>query len=413
MNRQPYETPPHWWSPNLSLRWVRFWRPLRKRRTLHQHGLQQVEVRGAEHLTAAMAAGQSVLITPNHPTHADPYALLEVCDLLQTPFYFMTAWQVFAMTHWLGRHVLRQHGAFSINREGVDLRALRHAVSILERGEHPLVIFPEGEVFHLNDRATHFRRGAATMALRAAQRSGREVACVPCGLKYQFVDDPMPRLLALMARLEQRLLWEPTPGMPLVRRIARVAEGVLTTKECEYFGQTGSGSLPQRSERLMHALLGRMEDRYGILTPKTAVPERVKQLRQRAIARREADPNSTEQTRRDLDDLFFVNQLFSYPAGYLTRQPSIERLAETLDKLEEDVLHVPTANRRGLRKAVVSFGAPVLASAQPGQRLSAAELTAALQQRVQLLLDEINATAPRVEPAPQADLASMPDLQFA
>jgi 1-acyl-sn-glycerol-3-phosphate acyltransferase len=330
------------------------------------------------------------LITPNHPTHADPFALLEVCDLLQTPFYFMTAWQVFAMTHWIGRHVLRQHGAFSINREGIDLRAMRQAVRILQERQHPLVIFPEGEVFHLNDRAMHFRRGAATLALCAAQRSGREVACIPCGMKYRYVDDPTPRLEALMERLERRMSWRPAPEMPLVKRIARVGEGVLNMKECEYFGQAGEGPLPSRSARLMFALLGRLEDRYAIFSPKPTVPERVKQLRQRAIQRMESEAGAREQSRRDLDDLFFVNQLFSYPASYLTECPTVERLAETLDKLEEDVLHVTTARKRGTREAVISFGEPVMAEPQAAQGMTAGDITAALQERVQGLLDEMN-----------------------
>jgi hypothetical protein len=37
--------------------------------------------------------------------------------------------------------------------EGHDLRALRRAVQVLKSAEHPLVIFPEGEVFHLAEAA--------------------------------------------------------------------------------------------------------------------------------------------------------------------------------------------------------------------------------------------------------------------
>src|SRR5690606_3272710 len=109
-----------------------------------------------------------VLITPNHSSHADPFALLETADQFGAPFYFMTAWQVFGMTHSIGRRILQQHGCFSINREGHDVRAVRCAVDVLATQRQPLVIFPEGEVFHLNDRLMPFRRGAATAALLAA-----------------------------------------------------------------------------------------------------------------------------------------------------------------------------------------------------------------------------------------------------
>ncbi|MEX0819027.1 MAG: lysophospholipid acyltransferase family protein [Pirellulaceae bacterium] len=411
MNRQPYQTPPCWWSPRLSSFWVRAWRPLRQRRAAWQHGLVDVQVRGLEHLIEASAGPQSVLITPNHPTHADPFALLAAADRFGQPFYFMTAWQVFAMTHRVGRRVLRQHGCFSINREGHDLPALRQAIRILEQGTQPLVIFPEGEVFHLNDRATPFRKGAATAAMLAARRSGRPVACVPCAIKFQYVDDPTPALLPLMDRLERALSWKPLSDMPLVTRVRRFSEGFLSLKETEYFGSPRAGCLARRLMALVGLILGRMEDRFQIASPRASVPERVKQLRQVLIANLERHPANHSQRPRweqDLDDLFFAMQLFSYPADYLAGHPSIERLAETLDKFEEDVLGAPTASLRGARRAIVQFGEPV--AAQPGKRRPGAvdDLTHALHAGVQQMLDQIGpsvATEPLVPAGPLEPIA--------
>jgi 1-acyl-sn-glycerol-3-phosphate acyltransferase len=381
---------------------VQFWRPWRRRRALRQQGLSGVDVQGVEHLQQAQAAGHGVLIAPNHPSHADPFVMLEASDQLRLPFYFLTAWQVFASTHWLGRRILRQHGCFSINREGHDLRAYRQAVSVLE-GPRPLVIFPEGEVFHLNDRVTPFRRGAATAALRAARRSGRPVACIPCGMKYRYVSDPLPQIEAVMARLELRVGLSPRPEMRLDRRIFRLADGVLSMKEIEYFGRTRRGAAPERMHDLQFALLGRLEDRYQVAAPRGAVPERVKELRRRVIAQREATSESAvrERLQRDLDDLFFVMQLFSYPADYLAGRPTLERLAETVDKLEEDVLHVPTARTRGIRRATVIFGEPVLAEPAAWLQTNAAGLTETLQGRVQELVDQLNglSVVPADEPA--------------
>jgi 1-acyl-sn-glycerol-3-phosphate acyltransferase len=361
--------------------------------------LSEIELQGVEHLRQALSAGYGVLITPNHPTHADPFALLAASDRLGVPFYYLTAWQVFAMTHAVGRRVLRHHGCFSINREGHDLTAFRQAVRILE-GFRPLVIFPEGEVFNLNDRVTHFRRGAATAALRAARRSGQPVACIPCGIKFRYVADPVPQLLAVMKRLEGRVGLSSPEEMPLVRRIRRLAVGVLSLKEIEYLGRAGDGGEHERVGALLVALLARLEDRYLVTAPAATVPERVKELRRRVIRRREQTSVAAEreQAGRDLDDLFFVMQLFSYPADYLAGKPSLERVAETVDKLEEDVLRAPTAGLRGLRRATVAFGEPVLA--EPGAApFAAAALTDALRSRVQGLLDAMNDAAPAVQPA--------------
>lgn len=392
MNRQPYQSPPCWWSPKPSARTIRLLRPVRRLRGMWQHGLSEVEVRGTENVREAMDDDCGVLITPNHPSHADPFALQEAADGLGTPLYFMTAWQVFAMTHRLGRQVLRRHGCFSVNREGHDLQAFRQAVEILEHGRHPLVIFPEGEVFHLNDRTMPFRRGAALAALSAARRSGRPVACVPCGITFEYVTDPTPRLLDIMDLLERRMSWTSRPGTPLIRRIERFAERMLSIKELEHFGETRHGALQVRQTELLDAILAPIESRYSADRASLSVPDRVKRVRRLIIICSEAAPDCEHrrrQCREDMDALFFVMQLFSYPADYLAGSPSLERLSETLDKLEEDVLGVPTATKRGVRRAVVSFGAPIQVGAFDSAPRAAQSLTVTLRSRVQELIDEM------------------------
>ena len=52
----------------------------------------------------------------------------------------------------------------------------------------------------------------------------------------------------------------------------------------------------------------------------------------------------------ELDDTFFVGQLFSYPGNYVAESPTIERVAETIDKFEEDALMRDTARIRAQRE---------------------------------------------------------------
>ena len=85
----------------------------------------------------------------------------------------------------------------------------------------------------------------------------------------------------------------------------------------------------------------------------------------------------------DLDDLFLVVQAFSYPGDYVAESPSIERMAETLDKFEEDLLGHSTATIRGTRRATLTFGQPIAAE----RPQSPAKLTATLETQVQALLD--------------------------
>ena len=145
----------------------------------------------------------------------------------------------------------------------------------------------------------------------------------------------------------------------------------------------------ERVAHLSDHLLTEMAGRYDIdETSALTIPERVKNLRREVIERlRAADEEDVrEALRADMDELFHVVQLFSYPGNYVSERPSIERIAETIDKFEEDFLDAPTAGIRGERHAVVTFGEPIPVPATR-DRAVGAELTHALERNVQKLLD--------------------------
>jgi hypothetical protein len=192
-----------------------------------------------------------------------------------------------------------------------------------------------------------------------------------------------------MDRLEESLHWRPRRDLSLPQRIYHLAEGALALKEIEIMGQTGSGQLTERIRHLIEFLLGRVEGILDLSPAAKNVPERVKGARQEVIVRLEAMPD--EDSRRNelvetLDDLFLVVQAFSYPGDYVSQQPSIERIAETLDKFEEDLLGVKTATIHGARQAIVAFGEPVIVPSAKKTQLSPRDLTRMLQDRVMELL---------------------------
>ncbi len=387
MNIQPYQTPPQWWSPKLTPWVVRAARPFRRRILKRTQRIVDIEVKGLENLNEALAAGAGVLITPNHSSHTDPPVMLEAT---QRPLYFMAAWQVFAKSNIFRQHFFRLHGCFSVDREGADMRAFRQAVEILQEKPEPLVIFAEGEVYHVNDTVTPFQDGPAAMAITAQKRAERDVVCIPCAMKFKYATDPMPELSELMSRLERQILWRPTPDKPLAERIYRFAEGILGVKEVEYMGHAQSGTLPERVKGLAVHVLEGIEGRYGIEPDAERIPGRVKTCRREIIKQmEEAADDVLKQMHIDLDDLFMVVQLYSYPGDYVDANPTVERMAETLDKFEEDILHAPTATIRGSRKATVAFGESIPAKLASGKKLSVAALTEKLEQGVQSLLDEM------------------------
>ena len=389
MNPYRMTRAPRSWEPKLSPAFVRWFRPFRRWQCRRQERLEGVEVAGAETVRQAIQAGHGVLITPNHSTHADAFSMYEAAETVGHSFFFMATWHVFDSQPRPVQWILQKHGVFSIDREGTDLQAFKRAVRILQDSPHPLVIFPEGEVYHLNERVTPFRDGAAAVAISAAKGDGRPIVCVPCALRYHYLEDPTPSLLSLMETLEQAVHWRPRPDRPLSERIYALAEALMALKEIEFLGSAATGSLSERTEALAQEILGRLESRHQIQQAATTIPERVKNLRGRILKRLEESGPSDERKAldRDLDEIFLVVQLFSYPGDYVAEDPSLERLAETLDKFEEDVLGKYSATVRGSRAVRIQFGEPIPVEPTGNRRQATRDLTKQLESQVQDLID--------------------------
>jgi 1-acyl-sn-glycerol-3-phosphate acyltransferase len=386
MNRQPYGVPPQSWTSKLNPTWIRCAGSLRKH-SLKKQQIVKIAVEGADHVSAALNAGHGMLLTPNHSFHYDSYVLAEASQQLGRPFHVLAAWQVFAMSSRFEQWSLEQHGCFSIDREGNDIGAFKQAVEILRASPYPLVVFPEGDIYHTNDRVAPFRDGAAAMALSAARKAERKVVCVPCAMKLWYLTDPTPRLMRVMDKLEQRFGWRPRSEAPLADRIYRFGEAALSVKEVEFLGRAQPGDLPSRLKSLQESLLAQLEERHKVTKGSDSVPERVKELRKALIAMGETDGHFAA----DMETLHFVIQLYSFPGDYVIERPSIERIAETIDKLEEDVLGVAYPAIKGQRGAVVRFGKPIEVSAERGNRSATATLTAQLHAAIQGMLDDLNA----------------------
>jgi 1-acyl-sn-glycerol-3-phosphate acyltransferase len=392
----PYEFIP----PRLSRFWFwlgGFYNSLRMRR---EQRIAEIHAPNMDRLRSLLHHGDSILLTPNHADHADVYVLYELSRRLKQPFCYLAAYQIFTGA---ARWILPRVGVFSIDREGADLSAFKQAVGTLAEGKYPLVIFPEGEIYRVAERVTPLREGAFAIAAGAAKKLGdssRKLWIVPVGLCYRFLDghDPLPELHALMAKLESRFTWRVQDHMRLPERILHFADGALSLKEVEYLGTPASGTFKERAANLMEQILAPIEARRLKGRRSATIPERVKDLRQACLETLENPENlatspAALEARRDLDDLFVVMQIFSYPADYMRVNPTVERISETLMKAEEDFLGVDQAPPRAPRRALVRFGEPIdlteriRASGQARSRQLVPALTAEIEGQLQALLD--------------------------
>lgn len=393
-----HELPYRFYEPQLNapLMWAgRFYLDATLRKT---YRIEEFDIAGLEHVTPLLARGDGVLLTPNHPDHADCFVMFELSRRLGLPFYYMAAFQIFTGKN---RWVLPRIGVFPVDREGADLRAFKTGVSLLAEKPNPLVIFPEGEIYHLAERLTPLREGAVAVAASGAKKrgeAGKTVWIVPVALQYRFLDgvDPLPSLTGLMDQLERRFTWWPESAAPLVDRIYRFAEGMLCLKEFEYLGACQPGTLKERIAGLTGAILDRIELRHAGKTRDDTVPVRVKELRRSCLeqlADAKCSPEQATALRRDLHDAFMAMQSFSYPGDYVHESPTLERVAETLMKFEEDFLGVSESLPHGPRRAIVRLGEPIdvrerlAAAGKP--RLAVAALTTELETKMQALMDAV------------------------
>jgi hypothetical protein len=173
-------------------------------------------------------------------------------------------------------------------------------------------------------------------------------------------------------------------------------------KELEYYGATRHGAIKERIAALRAFLLDRIEDRRLGKRGSGDEPARVKELRRACLDALAAPGVSAEEAdalRRDLNDLFVVVQLYSYPGDYVKECPTLERVAETLMKFEEDTFAssdmVPPKGARRARVRLgpaIDVGAALKAAARP--RFAAAALTEQLERQMQALLDALGPGRP-------------------
>jgi 1-acyl-sn-glycerol-3-phosphate acyltransferase len=325
--------------------------------------IDRLEMPGFEEVGALSRAGNAVVLAPNHSDHSDPHLILECGARHRFAPYFMGAREIFevsATVSW----TLQSMGVFSVDRDGPDISAIKMALGILGKGGSPLVIYPEGEIYHHHARLDPLHDGVASIILKSAGNlpEGKEAYLFPVAVRF-FHDPAVESTFRdRLSKLEDRIGWTPKPSMPIDDRIVRLGSGILALKETEYLGHANGGNLQDRLTGLCETLLGIVEARHGRDTRVVTPPERVRALRYRIRKRlldEAAQPSDSERQALldDLDRVFTALQAHSYIGDYLLADPTLDRRAETILKLEEDLLGFPTYPSP--RTARVVAGTPI------------------------------------------------------
>lgn len=358
---------PYVFRPPVHRPWVRPFGLLVNR---HYHlgrkyRITRIEQSGLESVTALCSQGHSVLLAPNHSDHADPHVLIELCDRHSMRPSFMGAREIFEVSR-ISAWSLQSMGVFSVDRDGPDLSAIKTAIHLLQQGGEPLVIFPEGEIYHHHRRLDPLNEGVASVLLKAASKlaGGKKAYLVPLALRFSHSPAVETTFRDRLSRLEDRIGWTPRPSMQTDERVLRLATGVLALKESEFLGRANQGNIQDRLLHLCEDLLGEVESRYPRDPNATTPPERVRALRYR-IRRRLLDETSPpcadarQSLLDDLDRVFTALQAHSYVGDYISVDPNLDKRAEMIMKLEEDLLGFPVYPSPRSVKIVAGVPIPV------------------------------------------------------
>ena len=360
--------------------------------------MRRITSEGLDSVSQLVDAGHTVLIAPNHADHADPHVLICLGRRHGLTFHFMAAREGFELSR-LHAFALQRCGAFSVDREGADIASIKTAMQILRQGRFPLVVFPEGEIYHHQEQLDPLNEGVSTMLLRAAKSLPIEKCAylIPAAMLYTYEEAVKCSFSERLSVLEERITWKPRDDLEVVDRIYRLGEGLLALKEVEFLGSARPGSLIDRLSNLRNELVAAVEEKHLRKKGTGSIPERVKALRARIrkqLLGSDGNISEEEQARLydDLDTLFVAVQLYSYPGQYLRENYSVDRIAETILKLEEDVLG--KADYPAHRDVHVKFGAPIevktyLKEHSFNTRNAVGPLTTLLSERIQSMLQEL------------------------
>jgi len=315
------------------------------------------------------------LIAPNHAHHADPQVTFALTRRAGRRVIFMATREAFDICNGWWGWCLQRLGAFSVNRGAPNAEALNFARAILTAGVHDILMFPEGEVYLCNDVVMPLKPGVARLALEAAvelERQGRRrpVFIVPVAIKYRFLGDMGPALESKTAELEAQVLGGPRTG-PLYSRILALGTEILARAEHKHGVKPDPGlDLYERVRRLRRTLLEALERKYLGRIHDAFDFDRARKLMIRIQGRLRAERGATsyygpssvlsdDPLTADLEAANLCARSVAFRDDYLAHDPTPERMAETLTKIEREVLGRPIRTPLGKRRAIIRVAPPL------------------------------------------------------
>lgn len=348
--------------------------------------------------------GAGAILIPNHADETDPRICLELSRLTGKRFISMCNREAFDEIYGLAGWALQRLGHFSVERGAHDTKAKEFAIETVKQAKDILVIFPEGEIFYLNERVQTFHSGAVEICMQAIleQRKVDEnfkAFLVPMAIKYHYKVPIENLLLTRIEKMEARLSIK-TYAPTLAGRL-RCIQKTLLEREQETFNiqieTTGQDDLAQEIVETENAIISQVEEKHKDLPVSQA--HLIDQSWQLSAALKEslaeeADHAVKMEIQREIDALREVAQLSSWRPQYYGDDTSPDRLAEALLKMERELYRIKRPQPLTTRDVFVKLAEPVDLSTVIDQYTKDSHavrhnLTGDLHEKIQGMVDEL------------------------
>jgi 1-acyl-sn-glycerol-3-phosphate acyltransferase len=349
--------------------------------------------------------GVGAIITSNHADETDPRVCMELSRRSGKRFISMCNREAFDEGFGLAGWALQRLGHFSVERGAHDVQAKDFAVNVIKQGQDILVIFPEGEIFYLNEAVQPFHSGAIEIGMQAILHHRQTdpnwtTYLVPMAIKYHHSEPIEGILEKRIAKMEARLSLKSTSAslperLRALQRLLIEREGIMHHVK---FDASRAQNLTQEIITTQNAILSEIEQKLHQSPESRRQPiDESWQLSAeiKDSLEQQTDSKHKAELLQDIASLEEVAQLSSWkPQYYSDANASLDRLAEAVLKLERELYRIKRPRQLANRNVFVKLAEPIdlgpyFADYLKDPHSVRHNITSQLQAKIQSLIDEL------------------------
>ena len=316
--------------------------------------------------------GSGLILVSNHADEMDIRVYMEFARQAGKRFQFMVNAEAFEEMSGFAGFWMTRVGCFSVERGASDSKAREHALATIQRAKEALVMFPEGEIYYLSDQVQDFKTGAVRLGFEALEMMRKvnpkaSVYILPVSLKYRYEEPVGLAIKRRLKELEDQFQIKPRTTK-IQERLQALVQQVIERHSMQDKAKSLATHWAKWGEDIRAwraSVLTKLEKKYVQIwtRPSQQLMDRANRLAAEIRDRMQAEPKPEgerlAELRKDFETLKRTVWFAGWAPQYHMENPSAERLAEGIMKLEREILGVTRPPAMGRRSVLIQAGEPV------------------------------------------------------